>query len=1163
MSLHSGTFVRQFSESDTASSPTEGAESPNGTEAQSHSQSSVKPFGSAAAKFKIRSAKSLTTKDLRTKSFVFEGGKVEDSSQKSDPSEDLNKASISSASYTHTNTDDKETGKTLSKDTRKDSTLPIVSEKGDVSATKLNTQEDKSPAASGKSRGDELRRFYQTNKSKSLDWRAGCGSRTGMTSGTRDSLERTVTSHKQENQPSSVSWRIQTYSAANQGSQTVDRKAHQISGSTSVRMNRVNFALDRTNSGQSLPSRLKPRLSQGSVGEGSGLWAQQQGEANLDQTDSKIGSRAKEQGSSNAEELTGNQTITERIAKLFGGDANSDGHAKDSVRLKRSNTVSSDQSNTVDSTPNHRKYTTDYVFGGTSDSTDSQQGKPAYNIEKAGTFPRGFSKPYFGPKQEPSTDMENRNDQRNNSSGLHFSVSTKPKWSTETSSVKTAQSLLPEDNEETSKAGLTGSPKYCSQSLERTRSRLAATRNQSASSDSNSSISSEGVKHLFTTYGGIKEEIGTDKQSDKKTTKRPDIENKYVGGLQDGTTQPKYPLAAHNEIHKEEEKDNVFTGKTEGRRGEGVLEKARLPSLESVKNTISMFESLARQSKSTPEILRMRRVLSVPEHPKPPALLKKSDSDKSLHFRSVLWDTESLRTNFFSKSDSNEESETPHSNSIVKVRPTLEQHQETYKKSVEPAPALKQMKESRTDQVISKRDEDERRTVNKKHMDEPDSTITSNSEFRNIGEMEEKPLPIPSVSQQSNVKSLLKQKSINVKIFDDDDGDGDDDVDNENTPTNSPDRAPLTVNIENQSSPGTVTVNGTYPKVPPNNVQSSSPIKTTYSSLNNSNNNNYEITSKDLTTVTPSMARWSSDEEEYDDDDEETDTEEDSDSGESSVTITSNMSQSDRKSFSLSLTELCSYGGVDYKSSDGWLSEDDEELPSRRTASLSSDISAFSSVTLLSTDELDRLLDDVRGLGDETLQKYEDVQVVVLHKEVGSGLGFTLAGGVDQNKPVTVHRVIPGGVAAQEGSIFEGAQVLSINGSALQNSAHWEALRILRKARGQGMAVVVLQSGNSRKEANERTGITGSKVRVILNKSSSDLGFSLEGGVGSSSGDKPLTVQKIFRGGPANEVFPGDELLEVQGQSLVGMMRLEAWNLIKKLPSGPVEVLLHRPHQPR
>lgn len=30
------------------------------------------------------------------------------------------------------------------------------------------------------------------------------------------------------------------------------------------------------------------------------------------------------------------------------------------------------------------------------------------------------------------------------------------------------------------------------------------------------------------------------------------------------------------------------------------------------------------------------------------------------------------------------------------------------------------------------------------------------------------------------------------------------------------------------------------------------------------------------------------------------------------------------------------------------------------------------------------------------------MQVVVLHKEVGMGLGFSVAGGIDQNKPVTV-----------------------------------------------------------------------------------------------------------------------------------------------------------------
>uniref|UniRef100_A0A8C2AUD0 PDZ domain-containing protein n=1 Tax=Cyprinus carpio TaxID=7962 RepID=A0A8C2AUD0_CYPCA len=1174
MSLHTGTFVHPFPESDTASSATEGAESSNGTAAQSHSQLSVKPFGSAAARFKIRSANTLTTKDLRTKSIFFKGGKVEDSSQKGDPSEDLNKASTS-ASYTHTNTDDKETGKTLSKDTRKDSTLPSSPEKDDVSAKKLNTQEDKSQAASDSSRGDELRRFYQTNKSKSLDWRAGRGNRTGTTSGTREfgifmrrsdleSLERTgtndkITSYTQENQPSGVSWRIQAFSAANQDNQNSDRKVYPVSESTSVRMNRVNLALEQANSGQSLPSRLKPRLSQGSIGEDSSLW---QGESSLDQTDNRKGSWAREQGSSNAEEITGNQTIMERIAKLYGADANSDPHSKDSTRLKRSNTVNSDKSvpksmDTVDSTPSHRKNTTDYVFGTSLDYSDSQQGKPSYDTVKAGTFPRGFSKTYIDRKQEPSTNRENRNDQRDNSSGLSFSVSSKPKWSTETSSVKKPQSLLPDDNEETSRTLFTGSSNYCSQSLERTKSRLSTTAQYNAhrNQPDSSTISSQGVKHPLTTSEGIKEETGNDKESDKEITKRLDInENKHLGGLQDGITQPIHLLAskgaAHNEIHKEEAKDDVFTGKPKGRRGESVLEKSRLPSSDSVKNTISMFESLAQQSKSTPEILRTRRALSVPEHPKPATLVKKSDSDKNLHFGNFVGDKEYIRTHFFSKSNSNEEAEctldlgrTHHSNSTVKVRPTLEQHQETHKKSDELDPALKQMNESRTDQGINMRDEDERRNVNKKHTDEPDSTTTANSGLRDIGTMEEK-ARIPSISQQSNIKSLLKQKSINVKIVDD----------NENTPTNSPDRAPLTINIQKQSSPGAVTVNGAHPKVLPNHFQTSPPIQTIYSSLSNSNNNNSE-TKKDLTTITTGMARWSSDEE---DDDEETDTEEDSDSGESSVTITSNMSQSERRSFSLSYVELCNYGGVDYKPSD-----DDEDLPSTRSASLSSDISAFSSVTLLSTDELDRLLDDVRGLGDDTLQKYEDVQVVVLHKEVGSGLGFTLAGGVDQNKPVTVHRVIPGGVAAKEGSIFEGAQVLSINGTALQNSAHWEALHTLRKARGKSMAVVVLQSSNSRKEVTERPGITGSKVRVILNKSSSDLGFSLEGGVGSSSGDKPLTVQKIFRGGPVNEVFPGDELLEVQGQSLVGLMRLEAWNLIKKLPPGPVEVLLHRPQQPR
>ncbi|MFT7805161.1 uncharacterized protein LOC108923879 [Arapaima gigas] len=311
-----------------------------------------------------------------------------------------------------------------------------------------------------------------------------------------------------------------------------------------------------------------------------------------------------------------------------------------------------------------------------------------------------------------------------------------------------------------------------------------------------------------------------------------------------------------------------------------------------------------------------------------------------------------------------------------------------------------------------------------------------------------------------------------------------------------------------------------------------------------------------------------------DDDDDSTekadDSNYDSDSGESSITITSNMSQSDRTSFSVSLAELYYFGGVEYTSQSDF-DEDSEDSMSHRTASLSSDASAFSSVSLLTTEELDRLISDVRSVGDESLQSYEDVKVVVLHKEVGCGLGFTVAGGVDQKKVITVHKVFPGGLAAQEGSIQEGDQVLSINGTALRNCAHWEALRTLRRARGRSMAVVVLQKGgvdqpqtaqtkNIHRASVPETPVNeGRTLHVRLNKSSTDLGFSLEGGLDSTAGDRPVTVKKIFQGGPVNEVSPGDELLEIAGHSLRGLRRLEVWTLIKKVPPGPVDVVLRRP----
>lgn len=42
--------------------------------------------------------------------------------------------------------------------------------------------------------------------------------------------------------------------------------------------------------------------------------------------------------------------------------------------------------------------------------------------------------------------------------------------------------------------------------------------------------------------------------------------------------------------------------------------------------------------------------------------------------------------------------------------------------------------------------------------------------------------------------------------------------------------------------------------------------------------------------------------------------------------------------------------------------------------------------------------------------------------------------------------------------------------------------------------------------------LSGQRVCVRLVKNSRDLGFSLEGGVGSSLGNRPLSIQKIFQG---------------------------------------------------
>uniref|UniRef100_A0A8C0EIP6 Pro-interleukin-16 n=1 Tax=Bubo bubo TaxID=30461 RepID=A0A8C0EIP6_BUBBB len=220
-------------------------------------------------------------------------------------------------------------------------------------------------------------------------------------------------------------------------------------------------------------------------------------------------------------------------------------------------------------------------------------------------------------------------------------------------------------------------------------------------------------------------------------------------------------------------------------------------------------------------------------------------------------------------------------------------------------------------------------------------------------------------------------------------------------------------------------------------------------------------------------------------------------------------------------------------------------------------------------------------------QSKEDTYFVVLHKEEGAGLGFSVAGGVDlEQKSVTVHRVFSKGVASQEGTIHRGDLVLSINGKSLASSVHGDVLNTLHQARLYEYAVIVIQKEKDKANNSSRLEIsaTGRKcvgsgkdvsmeigtdpnldmndvICVELLKTSAGLGFSLDGGKASIAGDRPLLVKRIFKGGAAEQsgnIETGDEILAVSGKSLLGLMHYDAWNIIKSVPEGPVQLLIRK-----
>ncbi|KAG7154404.1 multiple PDZ domain protein-like isoform X2 [Homarus americanus] len=249
-----------------------------------------------------------------------------------------------------------------------------------------------------------------------------------------------------------------------------------------------------------------------------------------------------------------------------------------------------------------------------------------------------------------------------------------------------------------------------------------------------------------------------------------------------------------------------------------------------------------------------------------------------------------------------------------------------------------------------------------------------------------------------------------------------------------------------------------------------------------------------------------------------------------------------------------------------------------------------------------------REEGTQKEEDLYDTITVQLTKKSGKGLGLSIVG--RKNGPgVFISDVVPGGVAESDGRLMQGDQILEVNDKDLRQATQEQAAAILKCAPGSvSMKLGRLKAGkkaNANNNANSTWPVTISDstpdsssspsteppvpiprthlpslhqshlpslhqphllpppqqhapqetqeplgIRTILLERRDDgLGFSIVGGFGSNLGDLPIYVKSVFeRGAAAREgsLRRGDQILEVNGQSLAGLTHADAVAILKE-----------------
>uniref|UniRef100_A0A670ZVY9 Multiple PDZ domain protein n=1 Tax=Pseudonaja textilis TaxID=8673 RepID=A0A670ZVY9_PSETE len=199
------------------------------------------------------------------------------------------------------------------------------------------------------------------------------------------------------------------------------------------------------------------------------------------------------------------------------------------------------------------------------------------------------------------------------------------------------------------------------------------------------------------------------------------------------------------------------------------------------------------------------------------------------------------------------------------------------------------------------------------------------------------------------------------------------------------------------------------------------------------------------------------------------------------------------------------------------------------------------------------------------------------------GLGITIAGyigdKISEPSGIFVKSITKDSAVEHDGRIHIGDQIIAVDGTNLQGFTNQQAVEVLRHT-GQTVYLTLVRRGGLKQEnqtqshddfsdAVEKDSIfqtlTSLEEEILLNKwqkilggnyevvvadvnkfsESSGLGISLEATVGHHF------IRSVLPEGPVGRcgrLYSGDELLEVNGQSLVGENHKDVVNILKELP---------------